>query len=292
MKDSLPTITPADIKSSTDFTGLAALRNQAKSQSPEALKAVAQQFEALFLDMMMKSMREANLGSGLFDSDESQFYQEMWDKQIAMQLAQSKGNNKGFGIAEMMLRQLQRSGAAQPASGAGPQSAPDPASFVRSVLPLAQRAAEKLGAEPLALVAQAALETAWGSKMPRHADGSSSFNLFGIKASPAWSGAEVRSATLEFQGGVPMQKMDAFRAYGSQEAGFVDYVELLTGNPRYQSVLAAGRDASQYAQALQDSGYATDPNYAMKIKAIYAGETMRSAVAQLKEGLTVPTPWR
>lgn len=287
MKDlALPTLTPTDVKSTTDFEGLAALRAQAQSQSPVALKAVAQQFEALFMDMMLKSMRDANLGSGLFDSEDSKFYQEMWDKQIAMQLAKGKG----FGIADLMMRQLQPAAPAQAASGAGPQAAADPTSFVRSVLPLAKRAALKLGTEPLALVAQAALETGWGARVPRRPDGSSSFNLFGIKSGSRWKGDEALSKTLEFQGGALQPTTESFRAYGSHDEGFADYVELLSQNPRYQSVLAAGPDAARYAQALQDSGYATDPNYAMKIKAIYTGETMRAALAQLKEGGPPPTP--
>ena len=287
VNNSLPIITPADIKSSTDFSGLAQLRNQAKSQSPEALKAIAQQFESLFLDMMMKSMREANLGSGLFDSDDSQFYQEMWDKQIALQM--SKG--KGFGIADMMMRQLmQQTGVTQPPAADAARPVADPASFVRNVLPLAQRAAERLGTQPLALVAQAALETGWGTKVPKRADGSSSNNLFGIKSGASWAGPQAVMRTLEYQNGALSEKRDAFRVYGSSAEGFSDYVELLTGNPRYQAVLVAGQDPARYAQALQDSGYATDPNYASKINAIYESEPMRAALAQLKEGAPVPTP--
>lgn len=288
MKDlTLPTATPRDIQSTTDFDGLAALRNQAKDQSPAAIKAVAQQFEALFMDMMVKSMRDANLGSGLFDSDESEMYQQMWDQQISLQLAKSKG----FGIADLMMKQLERTSAAQPAVGAGPQpAAADPTSFVRSVLPLAKQAAKRLGTEPLAIVAQAALETAWGSKVPRRADGSSSFNLFGIKSGASWAGEAVAAKTLEFTGGALTQKADSFRAYDSHAEGMRDYVELLSGNPRYQGVLAAGRDATGFAKALQAAGYATDPNYANKINAIYSGETLRAAVAQLKDEGLGPTP--
>lgn len=287
MKDvALPTISPADVKSTTDFEGLAALRNQAKSQSPEAIKAVAQQFEALFMDMMVKSMRDANLGSGLFDSDETQMYEQMWDQQISLQLAK----NKGFGIADMMQRQLERLNGVQPAAGAGPTAAADPVGFVKSVLPLATQAAKKLGAEPLAIVAQAALETGWGTKVPQRADGISSHNFFGIKSTGGWSGDSVTTSTLEFQGGALKPQTADFRAYGSAADGMADYVQLLTANPRYQGVLAAGRDASKYADALQSAGYATDPNYASKIKAIYAGETLRAAVAQLKDASLGPIP--
>ena len=286
LKDLLPTITPADVKSTTDFDGLAALRNQAKSQSPEAIKAVAQQFEALFMDMMVKSMRDANLGSGLFENDETQMYQQMWDQQIALQLAK----NKGFGIAELMTRQLQQTAAPQTASGEGPQAAADPTSFVRTLFPLAKQAAKRLGTEPLAIVAQAALETGWGTKVPRRADGSSSFNLFGIKSGGSWNGPQVSVKTLESQGGALTPKTDNFRAYGSHAESLADYVDLLTRSPRFQGVLAAGSDAPRYAQALQDSGYATDPNYANKINAIFSGDTLRAALAQLKESTSTPTP--
>jgi flagellar protein FlgJ len=270
LKDLLPTITPADIKSTTDFDGLAALRIQAKSQSPEAIKAVAQQFEALFMDMMVKSMREANLGSGLFDSDETEMYQQMWDQQIALQLAK----NKGFGIAELMMRQLQQTQAPQAASGEGPKAAADPTNFVRTLLPLAKQAAKRLGTEPLAIVAQAALETGWGARIPRRGDGTSSFNLFGIKSGRSWNGPEVAARTLELQGGALAPKTESFRAYGSHAESLSDYVELLTRNPRFHG----------------DSGYATDPNYANKINAIYSGDTLRAALAQLKESTPAPTP--
>jgi flagellar protein FlgJ len=157
-------------------------------------------------------------------------------------------------------------------------------------MPLARSAAAKLGADPLAIVAQAALETGWGTRVPSNADGSSSHNLFGIKSGSSWSGPEATVRTLEFQQGVLAHTTDNFRAYGSPAQGFADYVQLLTADPRYQSVLAAGADASRYAQALQDSGYASDPNYAQKIKDIYSGVTLRAAVAQLKEGTPEPTP--
>jgi flagellar protein FlgJ len=290
LNDVLPTVSPTDVQTYSDFNALAELRTQAQTRSPEALKAVAQQFESLFLDMMMKSMRDANLGNGLFDSNETQFYQEMWDKQIAMQLAKGKG----FGIADLVLRQLQQANAAPPAAGEAakpPASVVDhAASFLRTVLPLAQRAATKLGAPPLALVAQAALETAWGTRVPRRADGSSSFNLFGIKSGANWSGPEAVTRTLEYQNGALAEKRAAFRAYGSAEEGFSDYVSLLAGDPRYQSVIAAAKDPQLYAQALQDSGYATDPNYAMKINTIYSSQTLRAALAQLKDGTAEPIP--
>jgi len=290
LNDVLLTVSATDIQSYSDFNALAELRNQAQAKSPQALKAVAQQFESLFLDMMMKSMREANLGSGLFDSNETEFYQEMWDKQIAMQLAKGKG----FGIADLVLRQLQPGGTAQPAAGLGAVSTGDAVgnatAFLRTVLPLAQRAAVKLGAQPLALVAQAALETAWGTRVPKRADGSSSFNLFGIKSGAGWDGPEAQARTLESRGGALAATRAAFRAYGSPEESFSDYVSLLTRDPRYQSVLAAGQDPQRFAQALQASGYATDPNYASKINNIYSSETMRAAFAQLKDSAPLPTP--
>ena len=97
---------PSNINFFADFQGLAALKNDAKGQAPTALKEAARQFESLFTQMLLKSMREANKSFGedsLFGSDQGEMYQDMFDDQIAMQL--SKG--KGLGLADMLVRQLQ-----------------------------------------------------------------------------------------------------------------------------------------------------------------------------------------
>ncbi len=86
----------------TDFQGLAKLRNEAGKQSSEAKQEVARQFEALFLQMMLKSMREAGGGEGIMDGPQGEFYRNMHDQQLALHLS----NNSSIGIADVMLRQM------------------------------------------------------------------------------------------------------------------------------------------------------------------------------------------
>lgn len=157
-----------------------------------------------------------------------------------------------------------------------------PEAFVASIWPHAQRAASELGVDPRALVAQAALETAWGKRLPSHADGSSANNLFGIKAT-GWKGASVSSNTHEYVDGVRRNETAAFRAYDSIGDSFRDYVALLKRSPRYQGALAAGTDVAGFAQGLQRGGYATDPTYANKIAAIADGATVQRALAAIDQ---------
>jgi flagellar protein FlgJ len=128
------------------------------------------------------------------------------------------------------------------------------------------------------MVAQAALETGWGKSEPRRADGSPSFNLFGIKAGKNWQGAVAESTTTEYVDGVARKQVERFRAYGSYEEAFNDYAQLLVGNPRYAAVLGAQEPAG-FARALQAAGYATDPLYAAKLERIIAGNTLKPAPA-------------
>ncbi len=86
----------------TDFSGFARLRNEAGKQSPEALHKVADQLEALFVQMMLKEMRNASLGDGIMDNDQSRLYQGMYDQQIGIEMARGKG----LGLAEVLVRQL------------------------------------------------------------------------------------------------------------------------------------------------------------------------------------------
>jgi len=90
---------------SLDVNGLTALKRQVRESSPEAIKVVAQQFEALFLQMVLKSMREATPHEGMFDSDQSRMYQSLLDQQLA-QVLSAKGG--GTGLAAMIQKQLTR----------------------------------------------------------------------------------------------------------------------------------------------------------------------------------------
>src|SRR5579862_2027373 len=197
----------------TDFSGLKSLKRSAESRSPEALRQVAKQFESLLTRMMIKSMRDASGTDPVFGSDQQKMYEGMYDDQLSLELTRGRG----LGLADMLVRQLQRlsgSGATTGTSATGPvtssegaKSAP-PASpatpaqqknFISSLWPAAQAAGAQLGTDPRNLIAQAALETSWGRNIPRDGSGGSSYNLFGMKASASWSGATVDAPTVEYR---------------------------------------------------------------------------------------------
>jgi peptidoglycan hydrolase FlgJ len=281
-----PTVAPSFY---ADFQGLDRLRASAGRQDPQALREAARQFEGLFTAMMLKSMREGSLGGGLGDSQETQTYQEMYDQQLALQMA----HGKGLGLAEMLMQQLTRANAAHtastaaasPATGtsAGPAASTPPAAaagarissaqrvdFVRSMESMAQSAGTRLGVAPDTLIAQAALETGWGRNLPTDASGHSSSNLFGVKAGDSWRGASVQATTTEYQQGAPVSTPAAFRSYDSTAQSVSDYVSLLRTSPRYASALGAGSDVHAFASGLQRGGYATDPDYVNKLVATVA----------------------
>jgi len=277
---------PSNINFFADFQGLAALKNDAKGQAPTALKEAARQFESLFTQMLLKSMREANKSFGedsLFGSDQGEMYQDMFDDQIAMQL--SKG--KGLGLADMLVKQLQQGMGASaspesaqpvstPAKGGAEKLSTSKDDFISKLRPHAEQAARELGVDPNALLAQAALETGWGRSVPCNAQGECSFNLFGIKAGSQWSGATVNVPTLEFEDGVAVRKVERFRAYDSPADSFRDYAALIRDSSRYASARGAGDNVEAFATALQQGGYATDPHYAQKIAAVASEVRARS----------------
>jgi peptidoglycan hydrolase FlgJ len=279
----------------TDLNGLASLKKD--PTSPQAIHAVAQQVDALFLQMMLKSMRDASTDGGESESNEMSMYHDMFDKQIALTLSQ----HQGIGMGAMLARQLSATAAAQaqpPASAPAARPAPAPASpaaaspaaapsasllqtasqFVSQVLPSISRAAQALGVSPLGMLAQAALETGWGKRMARTADGAPSLNMFGVKADDAWDGARAGATTLEFSGGVATQRHAAFRAYASVDDSVSDFANLLKGSPRYRHALAAGGSAQGYIDSIGRSGYATDPDYANKLNDVLNGSTLRMAL--------------
>lgn len=156
------------------------------------------------------------------------------------------------------------------------------AEFVKSILPAARQAARQLGLEPLALVAQAALETGWGQRMFKAVDGRESFNLFGIKAQPEWQGGVAVVDTLEYRQGIARQEKAKFRVYDSLQAGLQDYVDFIRQQPRYQDAVAVSHDTANYFQQLQAAGYATDPNYAQKILQVMNGSVLKEVRNLLK----------
>jgi flagellar protein FlgJ len=295
----------------TDFRGLTQLQYKAATNSPKALREVGKQFEALFIQMMLKSMREATPGDPLLGGKDEELYRDLFDKQISMNMAAKSQ----LGLADMIVRQLQRNAASQipsqdaavqshplsapatersNANSAGPAGTVDqtayssPAEFVKAVWPYAQQAAKELNVDPRVLVAQAALETGWGSGVASHPDGRSTNNLFGIKAGSNWEGDAASVSTLEFRDGIAVKERAQFRSYPSVAEGFHDYVRFLQNNPRYREALSLTDDPRQFTDALQKSGYATDPRYADKIRNVLSGDTMATALADLK--LTEPGP--
>lgn len=268
-----------------DFQGLAELKREAKTQSPDALRAAAQQFEGLFTQMMLKSMREASFGDSLAGSETMDFYQGMFDQQLSTEL--SKGS--GMGLADLLIEQLTRQGlagrtpASQTQSSTGAvtsTSASDTenassntsdaqkTAFIEQMWPHAQRASQELGVDAGTLVAHAALETGWGQHTPHTADGGSSNNLFGIKSTQSWNGDSTLAQTLEYENGTAVQQQASFKAYSSPADSFNDYVNLLGRSSRYSAARGAGDDVGRFATALQQGGYATDPNYANKLQAV------------------------
>jgi flagellar protein FlgJ len=261
----------------TDVSGLEALKRD--PNSPQAINAVAQQVEALFLQMMLKSMRDASAGDST-DSNEMGMYQDMFDKQVALSISQ----HGDLGIGRLLKRQLEGRSSAGSALkiGSSLPTAPiaqTPADFVNRMMPSIRRAATALGVDPHGMLAQAALETGWGQRMPRNADGSPSNNLFGIKAGDEWPGPKATADTMEVVNGVAVQRRTNFRAYGTVEESVNDFANLLKSSPRYRDVIASGGNAAGYVQSMGKSGYATDPDYGNKLNQILRSDALQSAVS-------------
>ncbi|MBH2035098.1 MAG: flagellar assembly peptidoglycan hydrolase FlgJ [Pseudomonadales bacterium] len=167
---------------------------------------------------------------------------------------------------------------AQPPLAPGKAAFSSPEEFVATMLPMAQSAAEKIGVDARYLVAQAALETGWGKSIIRQQDGSSSHNLFGIKAAD-WQGDSARVLTTEYVDGKQVKESASFRAYGSFEQSFNDYVNFLQNNERYDDALDSAANPKRFVSELQRAGYATDPQYANKIAQIARQMQTYQAVA-------------
>ena len=281
-------------KLAADTQGLAELRRAAKENSPEAIKTVAKQFEAVFMNMMLKSMREATPQNGMFDNEQSRLYTSMLDQQLSQNMA-----SRGIGLADVLVRQLSNFGG--PPLPAAAMAAPVEANksnatvavplasstiseaattksgrvqpahvqaFQEKLQAHAEEASRTTGIPAKFMLGQAALESGWGRKEIMTAAGTSSHNLFGIKAGSSWHGKTVDAVTTEYVDGVAQKRVEKFRAYDTYADSFRDYANLLRGNPRYQGVIANAQDAVGFAQGLQRAGYATDPNYADKLTRI------------------------
>jgi flagellar protein FlgJ len=157
------------------------------------------------------------------------------------------------------------------------QKAMTPREFAQTMWPHAVAASRATGIPPQFLIAHAALESGWGQRDIKNADGSSSCNLFGIKAQPGWRGKTASVMTTEYVDGVAVKETASFRAYDSYAEAFADYARLLSENPRYSAVIGS-HSGTEFAKRLQQAGYATDPQYAEKLAAIIDGPALRQAL--------------
>lgn len=288
----------------------------------EQQKQVAKQFEALFLQMMLKRMREATPKEGLFDSQQTQMLQSMADEQLALHLA-----TPGIGLSQSILAQMQqgkpgdlpaeavqrlgqgtdldfqtggsrqvsalmdvmRNNRASDRALAAAEGAPEHViNFVSKMSRAATLASQQSGVPARLIMGQAALESGWGQREIKHEDGRTSYNLFGIKAGPSWKGKVVNVLTTEYEDGVAKKVTQPFRAYSSYEESFADYARLIGNSPRYEAVTQA-RNEIEAARRIQSAGYATDPQYAQKLIGVMS--QLRGAAAkvdisrQMLEGL-------
>lgn len=281
-----------------DLQSLNGLKRELTDSPEKGLRQVTQQLEATFVQMMLKSMRDALPQDGLFSSDQTRMLTSMYDQQIAQDLSQ-----KGLGFGEMMYNQLKMQGNTSPLEQPmKPFSMEDRlidslpnqamAQIVRRFAPLgdalsspmqkvkslslnsqnfisqliepAKAASQKSGISHLLVLAQAALESGWGRREILTAEGKGSHNLFGIKAGKNWQGPTTNIMTTEVINGKSIKMRDDFRVYGSYEEAIADYINLLTENPRYRDVKHA-QSPEVAARRLHQAGYATDPNYSDKL---------------------------
>ncbi|MDN7812309.1 flagellar assembly peptidoglycan hydrolase FlgJ [Burkholderia gladioli] len=304
-----------------DVQGFDSLRRQANASPAAGMKQVATQFDAMFSQMMLKSMRDATPQDGVFDSNTSKLYTSMLDQQLSQQMA-----SRGIGVADALMKQMMRAahitdtgsaggnaagglggalgamggdeggmaatnalaqalanargngrlGGAGAYTGAssltppvkGNGTSPDQDAFVGKVADAAQAASSATGIPARFIVGQAALESGWGKREIRGRDGSSSYNVFGIKATKNWTGRTVSAVTTEYVGGQPRRVVAQFRAYDSYEHAMTDYASMLKNNPRYAGVVNASTTPEKFATGMQRAGYATDPHYAKKLISI------------------------
>lgn len=258
-----------------DARSLNALKLQAGQNSAGAIKEAARQFESLFMRELIKSMREATMKSGLLDSPGGDLSADLLDQQLAVQMSGMPG-----GLSEQIARQLSQriagGDAAPPAAAApAPHETADPvgtlrpgasqSAFVQRHAAAAARVEQASGIPSGFMLGQAGHETGWGRQEIAMADGSPSFNLFGIKAGANWSGKVAEVTTTEYMNGAAQKVVARFRAYDSYEDSLRDYARLITQSPRYAGVSQQTGSAQAYATGLQRAGYATDPDYAAKL---------------------------
>ena len=271
---------------SADPTSLNALKFQAGKSGGDgkaALKQAAKEFEALFMREIIKSMREATMKSGMLEGEGTNLGGDLLDQQYAMQLTglpgglsaaierQLSSRMSGGDTASSISEKFQSGAAASlpPVPGGSTvsraQGGSRQAEFVNQHARAAEAVSRESGIPASFMIGQAGHETGWGKSEIRKADGSPSYNLFGIKATGGWKGEVAAITTTEYSNGTPGKTVAKFRAYGSYEEAFRDYARLIGNSPRYDKVMDNLDSVQGFASGLQKAGYATDPQYAAKL---------------------------
>ncbi|QLA68109.1 flagellar assembly peptidoglycan hydrolase FlgJ [Enterobacter pasteurii] len=278
-----------------DLHSLDKLKTEVKSNSSTGLRAAARQMEGLFVQMMLKSMRDASFKGGLFDSEQSKMFTSLYDQQLAQNIAE----NGKLGFADLMIQQMTGE---KPVHSSEQHTQPVPltispevfkstpserapsaisslmedvaarystatgdnSGFIARLLAPAVAVARKSGIPHQLILAQAALESGWGKEEIRTRNGRPSHNLFGIKATNDWQGETTEVTTTEYVKGIPHKMKQPFKVYDSYTDALMDYASLLINNPRYRNVLHSV-SPEMAAKALLNAGYATDPDYAKKL---------------------------
>jgi len=273
--------------------GLENLRLKAEKDPKSAVREAAKQFETMFTQQLLKSMRDSTMNADMLDNEGTKMGTEMLDSQWATKISGQPG-----GLSDVIARQLERQMGITQGVTAKPATAnPTPidplhpdapislpqkaaANFIQTHTDAAAAAEKETGIPARFMIAQAAHETGWGRKEIKNADGTTSYNLFGMKAGPSWKGATTDTTTTEYIGGKAHKVTQTFRAYASYAESFADYANTMKNSPRYAAVVAAGNDANGFAKGLQKAGYATDPSYATKLaKMIHMTERVQQTLA-------------
>jgi flagellar protein FlgJ len=254
-------------KFALDVQGVNQLKLEAKQSSPEALKAAAQQFEAVFMNMLMKSMREASPQDGMFDSEQTRMYTAMLDQQLTQKLA-----SRGIGLADMMVHQLSRTLNTPGVDGASPDGAvpaglplnPPQKGMELNAPPLRVQAPGELPAPGPATQAAAPVATRSGDTPPHveafvqkllpHAQAASassgipaSFMMGQAALETGWGRSEIRGAD-----GQNSHNLFGIKAGGGWKGRTVDIVttEYVNGKPQKQ--VDTFRAYDSYADAFRD----------------------------------------
>lgn len=136
-----------------------------------------------------------------------------------------------------------------------------PDDFIAEIAPAAQASMLTSNIPASFTIAQAALESGWGSSQLAQ----KGFNLFGVKADKSWEGEILELPTREFLKGTWVTVLAPWRKYEDWLGAIEDHAAFLLNNPRYKSAFVGDRDGESFAHAVAAAGYATDPAYAQKV---------------------------